>query len=143
METRPIIRLHPKDNVAVAVRALAAGTPLPDGLTTLEDTPQAHKIALQDIPAGGPVVRYGVTLGYANRNIPAGGWVQESMLRLPEPPGLDGMPFGTNVNTDLPKALIRTFWGYRHPANPYAGTRNLLAIHTTVQCVSSVLKVAV
>lgn len=45
--------------------------------------------------------------------------------------------------TDLPKAPRTTFMGYRNPNGGYAGTRNILGISTTVQCVTGVLNVAV
>lgn len=53
------------------------------GVVTREDIPQAHKIALTDIPKGGEVVRYGVVLGYAKAPIPVGAWINEHMLDLP------------------------------------------------------------
>ena len=65
------------------------------------------------------------------------------MLKLPIPPALNEMKFGTNIVTSLPKAPIRTFEGYRNPNGGYAGTRNILGISTTVQCVTGVLNVAV
>nr|MBP7402680.1 galactarate dehydratase [Clostridia bacterium] len=129
--------------VAVTVEAVAQGTRMSEGVTAGQDTPQAHKIALVDIPLGGAVVRYGVTIGYAVRAIRAGDWVSEGMLDLPEPPDVDRMTFGTNLVRDLPEAPVRTFLGYRNPRGGYAGTRNILAISTTVQCVTGVLNVAV
>ena len=65
------------------------------------------------------------------------------MLRLPVSPSVDNMPFGVNIKTDLPEAPIKTFMGYRNPDGFYAGTRNILGIQTTVQCVQGVLEVAV
>ncbi len=138
-----MIRMHENDNVAVTVEAIAQGTLLPEGVTAVQDTPQAHKIALVDIPQGGAVVRYGVTIGYAVRPIRAGDWISESMLDLPDPPDVDRMTFGTNLVRNLPEAPVRTFLGYRNPRGGYAGTRNILAISTTVQCVTGVLNVAV
>lgn len=64
-EKRLTIRLRPQDNVAVAVHDLAAGTSIENGVVTREAIPQAHKIALSDIPAGGGIIRYGVALGRA------------------------------------------------------------------------------
>ena len=51
------IKINERDNVAVAIRDLKKGTALPDGTVTQTDIPQAHKIALCDIPEGGEVVR--------------------------------------------------------------------------------------
>lgn len=143
MKKRNYVKLHNRDNVAIAVQDIPKGTPMLGGGETLEAIPQGHKVALADIPSGEAIVRYGVVLGYANDEIRRGRWINEHMLRLPEPPDLTEMPYGVDIATELPKAPIRTFQGYRHPDGEYAGTRNLLAIHTTVQCVTGVLNVAV
>ena len=45
------IKINERDNVAVAIRDLPKGTALPDGTVLQQDIPQAHKIALCDIPA--------------------------------------------------------------------------------------------
>ena len=140
---RYFVKINEKDNVAIAVRDLAADTEILPGLVLRQDIPQAHKIALRDIPEGGEIVRYGVVLGYALSDIPAGSWINEKMLRLPPPPALDDMPYGTNIRTDLPKAPRKTWMGYKAPDGGYAGTRNILGIQTTVQCVQGVLDAAV
>lgn len=139
-----VIKIKDIDNVAVAVHDLPAGTEALPGVTALQDIPQAHKIALADIPKGGEIVRYGVTLGYAKAPIPRGSWINEHMLDLPETPAVDNMEFGTNiVPTDQLPAPVRTTWmGYRNRTGP-AGTRNLLGIVTTVQCAAGVVNVAV
>lgn len=137
------IRVHPRDNVAIAVQAMKAGQVLMPGVVTQSDVPQGHKVALSDIPQSGEIIRYGVVLGYALDAIPKGSWINEHMLRLPVPPALDEMRYGVNIRTDLPKAPVGTFMGYRNPEGGYAGTRNLLGIQMTVQCVQGVLDVAV
>ena len=134
------------DNVAVVTRDSQAGTKFEDlGVTLIDDIPQAHKFALINIKRNEPVVRYGVILGYALDDIKQGAWINEHMLRLPEPVSVDNMPWGVNVKTrDLPEAKIKTFMGYRNPDKTgFAGTRNILGINTTVQCVQGVLDVAV
>ncbi|MDO5377174.1 MAG: galactarate dehydratase [Clostridia bacterium] len=137
------IRIHPRDNVAIVVQAMRAGQELMPGVVTLSDVPQGHKVALSDIEKDGEIIRYGVVLGYALERIAKGSWINEHMLRLPTPPALDEMRYGVNIRTDLPEAPLKTFWGYRNPEGGYAGTRNLLGIQTTVQCVQGVLDVAV
>ena len=140
---RTYVQIKPEDNVAIAVQEIRAGTELMPGVVTLSDIPQAHKIALKDIPKDGPITRYGVTLGYAIDPIAKGQWINEHMLRLPTPPSVDDMPWGVNIKTELPEAPVKTWMGYRNPEGGYAGTRNILGIQTTVQCVQGVLDVAV
>ena len=140
---RTTIQITERDNVAIAVQEVGKGTEIMPGIVTLSDIPQGHKIALCDIPKDGAIIRYGVELGYALDPIAKGQWINEHMLRLPTPPGLDDMPYGVNIKTDLPEPPVRTWLGYRNPEGGYAGTRNILGIQTTVQCVQGVLDVAV
>lgn len=139
-----VIRIKEADNVAVAVHDLPAGAQVLPGLIALDPIPQAHKISLTDIPAGGEIVRYGVVLGYAKSDIPAGSWINEHMLTLPQSPSVDDMPWGTALvkPEDLPQPPRTTWMGYRNKTGP-AGTRNLLGIVTTVQCAAGVVKAAV
>lgn len=72
------IRIHPSDNVAVALEPVKAGTVLSvDGLsvTTAEDIPQGHKVALKDIGEGEDIIKYGFSIGHALSGISAGQWV--------------------------------------------------------------------
>ena len=144
MPERIIVKINENDNVAVAIHDLPAGAEFLPGLKTREPIPQAHKIALTDIPKGGEIIRYGVVLGYAKKEIPTGSWINEFMLDLPESPKLDNLPYGTNLKPmeALPMPERTTWMGYRNKVG-HAGTRNLLGIVTTVQCAAGVLKVAV
>ena len=129
---RLVLQIHPDDNVAVAVKALDKGTVLSGGVTLLADIPQAHKVALQEIPEGAPVIRYGVVLGYAVQRIEKGSWVRENMLHVAACPGLDGLTWGTNLipSEKLPQPPVKTWMGYRN-ATGFAGTRNYLGIVKT------------
>ena len=140
---RPVyIKIKQEDNVAITVDRVSAGSEVMEGVVASQDIPQGHKIALCDIPAGGAIVRYGVVLGYAIDPIAKGQWINEKMLTLPTPPEAEQMQWGVNLRTDLPKPARTTWEGYRN-AEGFAGTRNLLGIVTTVQCVAGVLDVAV
>ena len=144
MEQRLTIRIRPQDNTAVAVTDLPAGTAVESGVVTRGPIPQAHKVALENIPAGGEIVRFGVVVGYARADIPAGSWINEHMLELPEIPSMENLPYGTNLvpPSGLPDPPRTTWLGYRNKTGP-AGTRNLLGIVTTVQCAAGVVKAAV
>ncbi|WP_069998644.1 galactarate dehydratase [Cellulosilyticum sp. I15G10I2] len=141
---RPLyIKVHEKDNVAITVDVVAQGVVVVDDVVASEEIPEGHKIAIKDIPKDGKIIRYGVVLGYAINAISKGDWINENMLHLPVPPEVDDMVFGTNIITDLPTPPVLTFEGYKNPDGGYAGTRNILGISTTVQCVTGVLNVAV
>ena len=143
--TAPLtIRMHESDNVAIVANdgGLAAGTVLPSGLVLLDRVPQGHKVALADIAAGAPVRRYGIPIGHALQAIAAGRWVHERLLALPEARGLADLPMATAKPPPLPPLEGYTFEGYRN-ADGSVGTRNILAITQTVQCVAGVTAFAV
>jgi len=137
------IRMHDRDNVAIVANegGLPPGTVLASGLVLCERVPQGHKVALTDIAAGAPVLRYGIPIGHATKAIPAGSWVHERLLQMPEARGLDGLPIATVKPAPQPPLDGYTFEGYRNPDGS-VGTRNILAITTTVQCVAGVLDFA-
>ena len=138
------IRMHECDNVAIVANdgGLPAGTTLSSGLTLREHVPQGHKVALVDLPADAPVLRYNVKIGYALRDIPAGSWVHERLLKMPAARELDNLPIATVKPAPLAPLEGYTFEGYRN-SDGSVGTRNLLAITTTVQCVAGVVDYAV
>ena len=60
------LRIAPTDNVAVALEPVAAGIRVAvegASVTTREDIPQGHKLALTAIPAGADVIKYGYPIG--------------------------------------------------------------------------------
>ena len=138
------IRMHPADNVAIVANdgGLDAGTTFDSGLTLREKVPQGHKVALVDIAAGAPVRRYNVAIGFAAQDIRAGSWVTERLLRMPEARSLENLPVGTAKREALAPLEGYTFEGYRNPDGS-VGTRNILAITQTVQCVAGVTGFAV
>jgi len=139
-----LIRMHASDNVAVVGNdgGLDAGTVVDGGPTLRERVPQAHKLALVDLPAGSEVRRYGVVIGRTTRDVPAGSWVHERVLQMPAALPLSGLPIATANPRQLPPLEGHHFEGYRN-TDGSVGTRNLLAITTTVQCVAGVLEHAV
>jgi galactarate dehydratase len=138
------IRMHAADNVAIVANdgGLPAGTVLASGLTLVDKVPQAHKVALEDIAEGGVVRRYNVPIGYALKPIPAGSWVHERLLQMPAARELVGLPIATVKPPEMPPLTGYTFEGYRN-LDGSVGTRNILAITQTVQCVAGVVDFAV
>ncbi len=137
-----------RDNVAIVANpggletgaAFAGG--FADGLVLKDCVPQGHKVALAAIGEGEPVLRYGIPIGYALKPIAAGSWVHERLLRMPEARSLQGLPMAT-VRRATPAPLEGfAFEGFVN-ADGTVGTRNILAITTTVQCVAGVVAFAV
>ncbi len=138
------VRVHPADSVAIVVNpeGLPAGATFPCGLALREAIPQAHKVALTRHEPRQPVLRYGQTIGFANREIHPGDWVREEWIDLPPAPPLDQLPLATAIPAPLPPLEGLTFDGYRNPDGA-VGTKNLLGITTSVQCVAPVVEYAV
>ncbi len=138
------VKVHRDDNVAIIVNpeGVPAGARFASGLEAREAIPQAHKITLTPIGAGEPVIRYGEIIGHLKAGVEAGRWIREDMLTLPTAPPLDQLPLATRRAPAPPPLEGYTFQGYRN-ADGSAGTRNLLGITTTVQCVAPTVDYAV
>lgn len=138
------ISMHPADNVAIVANdgGLDAGTVFPSGLVLRDKVPQGHKVALIDFAEGDAVRRYDVPIGYALKAIPAGSWVHERLLKMPDARGLDNLPIATVKPAAQAPLEGYTFEGFRNPDGS-VGTRNILAITQTVQCVAGVTEFAV
>jgi altronate hydrolase len=132
------ILLRPDDDVAVAVTDLPAGTSVSTatGQLTLSTTvPPAHKLAVRAVAAGSAVHKYGQSIGVATVDIAAGDHVHVHNLAMDD--AARSYEFGT-VHTPLPAppGAARTFHGY-HRADGRVGTRNYVAVLTSVNCSAS------
>ena len=138
------IRLDANDNVAIVVNdlGLPANTRFPCGLELRNFVPQGHKVALADIPQGAAIRRYNEVIGTAATPILAGEWVDEARIQMPTPPELNKLELATAV--PAPQAALEgyTFEGFRN-ADGSVGTKNVLAISTSVQCVAGTLQFAI
>lgn len=147
MTTPLFLRIHPADNVAVALRAVEPGAALGiefGVLAALEPIPAGHKIALSALREGDAVVKYGHPIGLASRPIAAGAHVHEHNVRSALAGKLDALRFADVVRprpansrpAPAPaRALADTFDGYRRP-DGRAATRNEIWIVNTVGCVN-------
>ena len=77
--TDAILIIDEKDNVAVALRDLAAGEKVAAGqtapVTVAEPISAAHKIALRNIEPGEKIIKYGEPIGRSIQSIQQGAWV--------------------------------------------------------------------
>jgi altronate hydrolase len=134
------VHLRPEDNVAVAARPLPAGHVLPAGGTTVTLTgpiPLGHKVALVPIPRGQPVRKYGQVIGFASADIAPGEHVHVHNLAA------DVFERDYAFCQDRPPPPEppepRTFLGYDR-GDGRIGTRNYLAVISTVNCSASTSK---
>ncbi len=135
-----LLRITPRDNVAVALSAIEKGTSVSvDGvpLTAGSDIPAGHKIALSDIPQGEKVIKYGFPIGYAKCNVAAGEHIHVHNLHT----CLSG-ELAYTWNPTYPSvepAEAATFLGYPR-RDGRVGARNELWILPTVGCVNDIAK---
>ena len=143
----PAVRIHPADNVAVAVRALSAACEVAvagERIVVREEVPAGHKIALRDLEPGEPVVKYGFPIGEVTAPIGRGAWVHshnlKTSLESADRPGLPERTRNAERGSRNSCSAFRVptsalFHGYRRP-NGRVGTRNELWILNTVGCVN-------
>lgn len=133
-EPAATLLIDPRDNVAVALRAVAAGDRIADGVTALADVPAGHKIALRPIASGEEVFKYGWPIGRATRDIAAGAHVHSHNLAT-SLSGRETYAYAPTPPEPLPPASAATFQGYRR-ADGRVGTRNEIWVLCTVGCVA-------
>jgi galactarate dehydratase len=135
--SKSIIRINLQDNVGIVAdpSGLNKGELILETISALQFIPMGHKIALSSLLQGDSIIRYGYPIGYASRNIQAGEWIDEKNIILPNPPALDQIPY---VARSAPQALPLdgyTFNGFKN-ADGSVGTKNVLGITASVQCVA-------
>jgi altronate hydrolase len=141
------IRIADGDNVAVALRLIAAGERISiagDDVTARQEIPVGHKIALAGLEPEQAVIKYGVPIGLASAPIAAGDWVHSHNLRTSlagtleyqySPMSKLEMGSALHENAAGRGGTIPTFMGYRR-TNGKVGTRNELWVLNTVGCVN-------
>jgi altronate hydrolase len=138
--TEVAVHLRPEDNVAIAARHLPAEAELLQNGTVIKlsrPISLGHKIAVREIRAGEAIYKYGQIIGFAASDIPAGSHVHVHNVQAADferdyafcrdcpPPPLADEP--------------RSFMGYERPGGRF-GTRNYVAIISTVNCSASTSK---
>jgi altronate hydrolase len=132
-----VLKLHPSDNVVVALMLLDGETNVSiDGRSLLvrESIPVGHKIALSDLHVGAAVMKYGEPIGQVTQPVERGSWLHSHNVKT----NLEGtVDYRYEPVTTWPQAsgASRTFDGYRR-SNGTVGTRNEVWILNTVGCVN-------
>lgn len=131
-----LIKVHPSDNVAVALVNLKAGDVVAfegEDIQIISDTKSKHKIALNTFETGDRIIMYGVLVGSANTTI-----VKGDVLTTDNVKHQSEKVFGrtetfhwTPPNVD--KWKNRTFMGY-HREDGQVGTENVWLFFPLVFC---------
>ncbi len=139
LRERAII-LHPEDDVAIAKAPIPAGIVLEDAsarITVRADIRPGHKVARRARSQGDAVRRYGQVIGLPTRRIAAGDHVHTHNLAVGElhreyEVGTDVRPIDYYAPHEM-----RYFDGFPR-ADGRVGTRNYVAVISTVNCSASV-----
>jgi len=135
----PIIRLHPNDNIVVARIDIAIGTEVPsENFSSRSQVPAGYKIAAKKILKGDPILKYNVTVGFANTDIEAGTMVHSHNTEFREFDRDYAYASEFKPTQMLPESERATFQGYIR-ANGKVGTRNFIGILSTVNCSATVV----
>ena len=134
------VLLRENDDVAVIKRTLKAGTELANGsmrLTAQRTIPAGHKVAWRGIRDGDPVRKYGQVIGFAKGNIEPGDHVHTHNLVMKEFSRDYEFCVDAKPVEYYPAGQMRHFQGYARPGGR-TGTRNYLAVISSVNCSASV-----
>lgn len=130
------LKIHPADNVYVALTDLNAGDRVTVGdenIIVTGFTPAKHKFAAKDLAAGADVIMYGVLVGKTNTFIPKGGILSTANIKH----AANGFSIGER-KTDWQKPDVsawddRLFNGY-HRSDGSVGTANYWLVVPMVFC---------
>jgi arabinonate dehydratase len=130
--------LNPSDNVIVAIDGVAKGTVV-DGTTATARVPKGHKMARAQIATGEPIIKFGQIIGFASKDIVAGDWVHEHNVAMRDFERDYRFAETARQEPLLSPQQRATFAGYRR-ASGKVGTRNYVAVLTSVNCSASVAR---
>jgi altronate hydrolase len=133
-----VLRVHPRDDVLVALRDLQPGETIGTSTETLVAkslVPRGHKIATTAISAGAAVRKYGWPIGRATCDIAAGEHVHTHNLSTALTAHEDYIYTPSSAAALGGPAETLTFLGYPR-RNGRVGTRNELWVLCTVGCVA-------
>ncbi|GIZ08886.1 UxaA family hydrolase [Flavobacterium sp. UMI-01] len=133
-----VLKIHPKDNVLVALTDLPKGTTVTFESNTYEiqnDIAAKHKFVTEDLDEGGAVYMYGVLVGRAKNKIVKGELISTSnLVHDTEKYGVSSSQQQSKWSApDISKFANKTFLGY-HRADGKVGTENNWIIIPLVFC---------
>jgi len=133
-----VIRLHPNDNIVVARVDVAIGTEVAgENFTSRSQVPAGYKIAARKIRKGEAILKYNVTVGFANVDIEPGIMVHSHNTEFREFDRDYAYASEFKPVQMVPEAERATFQGYVR-ANGQVGTRNYIGILSSVNCSATV-----
>ena len=120
------IKLEENDNVVTAKVMVKEGC---DG--ALSRIPVGHKMAIQNIEKGYPIIKYSQVIGYAKENIKIGEHVHSHNIEFSNLK--KKYNFSSNLNFQKNTNKKDFFYGFKR-SDGSVGTRNTIAVLTSVNC---------
>src|ERR1051326_1726733 len=131
-----VLKVHPRDNVLVALKDLAKGERIVFGdqeYILQDNIPSKHKFFLQDMNQGDEVIMYGVLVGKVQNFIPCGGLMSTANVKhATRSYDYRGSNYTWHA-PDVSKFISKTFNGY-HRGDGTIGTANYWLFIPTVFC---------
>ena len=136
MTARKAIFVDPRDSVATALADLAAGDRIDvgAGVALIEPIARGHKVAVTDIAAGDPVLKFGFSIGTARTAIARGAHVHSHNMATALSTE-DTHAYRPDPDPAPPLADAPGFMGYLRD-DGRAATRNEIWVLPTVGCVA-------
>src|SRR5690606_1696901 len=131
-----ILRIHPKDNVLVALQDLSKGEQIEFNgsvYTLQEDVPAKHKFFMQEMHEGDEIYMYGVLVGKTQYTVPQGGIMNTDNTKHAADPYTFRPYQYTWEAPDVSRFVGRTFNGYVRE-DGRVGTANYWLFVPTVFC---------
>lgn len=138
-----VLKVHPKDNVIVALQNFAAGDSVDFNGKTFrlkEAIPTKHKFAEYDFSRGDTITMYGVTVGKALTDIPEGTRISTENVAHSSSAYQVGERKAEWQAPDISAFEGRTFLGFHRPDGK-VGTRNYWLVIPLVFCENRNIKV--
>jgi altronate hydrolase len=131
-----VLRIHPHDNVLVALQDITAGTTVTfngDNITLITDVAAKHKFTITDLAAGAEIYMYGVLVGKTNGPIAKGAAITTANIHHAASEYKLGERKLDWHRPEVDKFAGRTFLGY-HRADGSVGTANYWLVIPLVFC---------
>lgn len=133
---KKLIKVHPNDNVAIALMNLKQGDKIPfegTDITVLDNVKAKHKISLDNLKHGNKIIMYGVLVGTVTQDIDCGGALTVDNVEHKTTETTKKTEYGTWSPPDVSPWKKRTFLGY-HREDGQVGTDNVWLFFPLVFC---------
>lgn len=133
---KKVLKVNPKDNVAVALVDLEQGEAVTLGEHTyivIKDTKAKHKFVTQDLAVGDPIIMYGVLVGKASQPIQKGELITTENVKHQSAKVEGKTETASWIPPNVDRWKDKTFMGY-HREDGQVGTGNVWLFFPLVFC---------